>query len=214
MSCCLCKGVGLSKGSTPTESDVPTLDDILRRVSSAGGEVNGYLRVTMYWESWSDLDLWVRESIPVNGEVKKNTIYYSEKVSGYTRGELDVDMNVDSEEHPTDSSEHANPAVENIIYKDKEKVKPGDYSIGYTQYGVYGNRSDTGDLAYILIELRNNPDEKFENFIFLRKKPPQLSKSMEVEVCNLTYTEREGFVVKSLSEDVEIIKVKNFAIPT
>ena len=94
-------------------------DSIKQRVKNAGGNVDGYLRTSLSWFNFDDLDLHVKEP---NG----NEIFYSSKNNLKTKGMLDVDMNAGS----GDSRE----AVENIFWQNNRYMEKGDYKIYVNQF--------------------------------------------------------------------------------
>lgn len=63
-------------------------DSFKEKVKAAGGNVNGFLRCSLHWFNYDDLDLHVTE--PGGSE-----IYFGHK-NGYSGGVLDVDMNAGS----------------------------------------------------------------------------------------------------------------------
>lgn len=89
-------------------------DSIKERVKSAGGNVNGVLRISLSWFNFDDLDLHVIEPY-------KNEIYYSNKMNAKTTGRLDVDMNA--------GGGHTRNAVENITWLDKRRMEKGTYKV-------------------------------------------------------------------------------------
>lgn len=94
-----------------------TADSIATRVKKAGGKIDGRVRISLAWETRSDLDLAVIEK-------PGSLIYFGNKRSGVTRGELDVDMNVyGTDIHP----------VENIYYP-QGRMKDGTYTIRVHNY--------------------------------------------------------------------------------
>lgn len=195
----------------PTPEPIPPeVNEIIKTIKEAGGEVDGYLRLTIFWRSWSDIDFTVTENITVNGEQKRNKITYNSKTSEDTGGLLDLDMNIGSKEPDTPDPKKRVPAVENIIYKDKEKVKPGTYTLGYTQYGVDETRADGADLPYLLIEVREDENAPMEQYLLIRKSGEQLEKSASFDFGTITYTDDGKIVLTSISDDVEVIKNHNF----
>jgi transposase len=93
-------------------------DSIAMRVKNAGGKIDGRIRISLAWETTSDLDLSVEEKI----EYKYHTIYYANKSypSPLTGGQLDVDAQVSGNDiHP----------VENIYYPADKPMKDGTYII-------------------------------------------------------------------------------------
>lgn len=90
-------------------------DSIKEKVKQAGGNVNGYFRVSLAWSNADDLDLSLREpSSP-------NPIYFGRRTSAQG-GVLDIDANgghITDAEHP----------VENIYYSHSHQVKDGTYEV-------------------------------------------------------------------------------------
>ena len=92
-------------------------DTIKERVRKAGGNVDGFMRFSLSWDYYDDLDLHVIEpSSAVNG----NHIYYGRKRSS-SGGFLDVDMNVGD-------NDRLDP-VENIAWQDKDRIREGRYTV-------------------------------------------------------------------------------------
>jgi hypothetical protein len=89
-------------------------DSVKGRVKAAGGSVEGELRVSLEWFNLDDLDLSVVEP-------SGNRICYSNKVSPVSGGFLDVDMNA--------GDLKSREAVENIVFKDKNKMRDGVYTV-------------------------------------------------------------------------------------
>ncbi len=85
-----------------------------RRVREAGG-AKGEIEISLSWEDYNDLDLYVREP---NG----NIIYFQEKKSLVSGGKLDVDRNADCSEQKT------NTPVEHIVW-DRVDIPSGNYTI-------------------------------------------------------------------------------------
>lgn len=88
-------------------------DSFKEKVKAAGGNVDGFMRCSLHWFNYDDLDLHVTE--PGGRE-----IYYGSR-TGYTGGTLDVDMNA--------GSGKTRDAVENIIWTDPNRLRPGDYVV-------------------------------------------------------------------------------------
>lgn len=87
-------------------------DSFKEKVKAAGGNVDGFMRASLHWFNLDDLDLHVVQ--PVGGE-----IYFGNR-HGISGGTLDVDMNV---------SRPVRDAVENVIWTDPAKLKPGTYTV-------------------------------------------------------------------------------------
>lgn len=89
-------------------------DSIKQRVKSAGGNVDGELRVSLSWFNYDDLDLHIMQP---NGE----EIYFGNK-RGRTGGVLDVDMNAGGRR---DSRE----PVENVFWEKCNTMPEGKYTV-------------------------------------------------------------------------------------
>ena len=102
-------------------------DAIKERVKTAGGAVEGDLRVSLSWHNADDLDLHCRTP---NGK-----IYYGRRnVDG---GHLDIDMN------GMDRHDSENP-VENIIFANKNNMLNGRYTFIVDQY----NRRSNSNIGF------------------------------------------------------------------
>lgn len=97
-------------------------DSLKEKVKSAGGKVEGDLRISLEWFNYNDLDLHLEEP-------GGNKIAFYQKKS-LTGGQLDVDMNMT----PTTRS-----PVENIIYPYGSKIKDGVYNIVVNNYNYREN---------------------------------------------------------------------------
>lgn len=88
-------------------------DSFKEKVKAAGGNVNGFMRCSLHWFNYDDLDLHVTE--PDGKEIDFGC------KTGATGGTLDVDMNA--------GSGKTRDAVENIVWTNPDKLKPGDYIV-------------------------------------------------------------------------------------
>ena len=88
-------------------------DSFKEKVKAAGGNVDGFMRVSLHWFNLDDLDLHVKEPGGIN------EIYFGNKI-GRSGGYLDVDMNVS---HPIKD------AVENVIWTDPNRLMTGIYTV-------------------------------------------------------------------------------------
>lgn len=86
-------------------------DSIKEKVRAAGGQTEGFLRCSLAWSNYDDLDLHVVE--PNNLE-----IYYSNRI-GRSGGKLDVDENA--------GYGKTRKPVENIIWVNERKMLEGKY---------------------------------------------------------------------------------------
>ena len=103
-------------------------DSFKEKVKAAGGNVEGFLRCSLHWFNYDDLDLHMKEP--------NNHIYYGNKRSGYTGGYLDVDMNA--------GGGQSRDAVENVIYTDRSKLRPGRYQVYVHQF----SRRESVDVGF------------------------------------------------------------------
>lgn len=94
-------------------------DSIKEKVKTAGGTVEGELRVSLEWYNFDDLDLHVIEP-------DGNEIYFRNKRSYRSNGCLDVDMNA--------GSGTTREAVENIIWPSANGMREGKYRVIVNQY--------------------------------------------------------------------------------
>ena len=102
-------------------------DAIKERVKSAGGAVEGDLRVSLSWHNADDLDL---SCLLPNGK----TIYYAHGERRKGGGELDLDMN------GLDRHDAVNP-VENIIFRNKNDMMDGKYNFIVHQFSRRTNKN-------------------------------------------------------------------------
>lgn len=88
-------------------------DSVKEKVKAAGGNVNGFMRCSLHWFNYDDLDLHVKE--PSGRE-----IYFGHQ-QGESGGTLDVDMNA--------GFAKSRDAVENIVWTNPSKLKSGSYTV-------------------------------------------------------------------------------------
>ena len=96
-------------------------DSIKNKVKAQGGTIDGYLRCSLQWYNYDDLDLHIFE--PQNSHV-----YYSHKTSNITNARLDVDENA--------GSGKTRDAVENIIYPYNHNMIEGTYTLKVHNYSL------------------------------------------------------------------------------
>lgn len=149
-------------------------DSIKERVKKAGGNVTSDLCCRLAWYNYDDKDLHMKEA----GGFE---IYYGQKRSPFTNGQLDVDMNVS----PT-----TREPVENIFYGNRHKMTEGTYELFVNQFN-YRESIDVGfevEIDY-LGDIRR----------FAYEKP--LRQKENVTVAKFKYTHAKGIeIIESLSE--------------
>lgn len=151
-----------------------TDSDIRENVKNAGGSVDGVLRFSIQWndtDEWSKNDLDAHCKEPAGG----THIYYWQKNSLRTGGQLDVDI-----QHPSNGT----PAVENITWPSKTRMLPGDYEFFVHQYANRGGRD--GFRAEIA----------FDGQIFQFDYPKELRQDEAVKVATVTLSRDGTFTIK------------------
>lgn len=150
-------------------------DSIMKeRVKAMGGDVDVDLRFTIQWndaEDWDKNDLDAHCTGPDGEE-----IYYRHMKSSKTGGWLDVDII---------NPENGQPAVENIQFKDKCKMIPGDYLFRVHQFSYRGG--DGGFRAEI----------EFDGKIYEFNYPFKLNQNEYVNVAKVTLNDDGTFTFKS-----------------
>lgn len=144
-------------------------DSIKERVKSAGGQVDADARASLSWYNLDDLDLSVVEP---NG----NRIYFGERKSRSTGGELDVDMNagMHTSEEP----------VENIFWKDKSRMAEGEYKVEVHNFSKRAMKN-TG----FEVEL------EFGDQTVNLSHPEDLGNGKRVTVAKVRYSKKDGFTI-------------------
>ena len=151
-------------------------DSIKERVKSAGGTVEGELRVSLEWFNYDDLDLHVVEP---NG----NKIFFSKKVSPFSTGFLDVDMNA--------GTSTSREAVENIIFPSKSLMFNGIYEVHVNNY----RKQETVDVGFgIEIECRGT--------ILNLEQSSDVPDGKTVHVADILYDKEYGIIeIKSMIKE-------------
>lgn len=104
-------------------------DSIQERVKSAGGSVEGDMRVSLSWFNYDDLDIHMSEP---NG----SRIYYGNSRSSCGNGHLDIDMNA--------GSGRSREAVENIVFKNGSRIANGRYKVQVHNFA----KRETKDVGF------------------------------------------------------------------
>ena len=158
-------------------------DSIKEKVKAAGGKVDGYLRVSLAWHNYDDLDLHVVE--PGN-----NRIMYSNPRSYKSGGNLDVDMNA--------GGGKSRQAVENIVFPIKSKMLDGTYSIQVNQFA----QREKIDQGYTIQVECEGVTYEFEETI-----SPSTGKTNPI--VNFTYSAKDGFkIAKEGKQAAPVVKEK------
>jgi len=149
-------------------------DSIKEKVKSAGGNVEGVLRFSIQWNDEgvdkNDLDAHCCEP---NG----NLIYYSNKRSYETTGQLDIDII-----NPTPGT----PAVENITWTDKNRMLEGTYEFLVHNYTHRGGKE--GFKAEI----------EFDGQIYSFNYNKELKNGEKVKVAKVNFNKTTGFTIEEL----------------
>ncbi len=147
---------------------------IKEEVKSKGGKVDGVLRFSMMWADGngdnSDLDLHCIEP-------NKNEIYFSNKVSRYTLGNLDVDI----------TQPNGRLSVENITYPSLSKMADGVYVLFIHQFA---ERSSKGFRAEI----------EFNGEVYSYEYKIPLTNKLNVPIAEVTLKNGQFSIVHKLPE--------------
>lgn len=169
-------------------------DSLMReRVKSAGGNVDGDLRFSIQWNdtdqfSYNDVDA---HCIEATGK----RIYFVDKVSPYTGGNLDVDIRW---------PERGVPAVENIAFPSKARMKPGKYLFFVNMYENRGGKD--GFRAEI----------EFDGTIYQYNYDKNVRACEDVKVATVTLSRDGKFTIEhhlpttTSSRDIWGLKSNNF----
>lgn len=133
---------------------------IKQRVKAAGGRVDGFLRVSLSWFNYDDLDLHVFE--PNGGQ-----IYFAAK-RGRSGGILDVDMNA--------GGSLSRQPVENIVWPTPQLMMAGTYKISVHNFA----RREAIDVGFeVEIECRGQ--------VFKLAYPKPVSNKHRVDVADVVF---------------------------
>lgn len=143
-------------------------DSFKEKVKAAGGNVNGFMRCSLHWFNYDDLDLHIAEP--------SDHIYYGHK-RGFSGGCLDVDMNA--------GRGVSRDAVENVIWTDISLLRPGTYSVYVNQFC----KRESIDVGFEFeIEIHG------ELHKFTYDKP--ISKGQNVEVARIMVSGNKNITLK------------------
>ena len=174
-----------------------TDSDVKQNVKSAGGKVDGDLRFSIQWNdtgtySGNDLDAHCIEA-------SSEHIYYGSNARkpGFSKtgGQLDVDIT---------NPRRDMPAVENITWTDRKRMKPGVYRFFVHQFANRGGRD--GFRAEI----------EFDGQIYAFNYTKELRQSEDINVAEVTLDANGNFTIKELlpsnisSRDIWGVKTNQF----
>jgi hypothetical protein len=149
-----------------------------QRVKAMGGDVNVDLRFSI---QWNDTGEWDKNDLDAHcTEPDGNEIYFHHMKSHKTGGWLDVDII---------NPKKDNVAVENIQFKNRCNMIPGEYLFRVHQYTYRGG--DWGFKAEI----------EFDGKIYKFNYPFKLNQNEYVDVAKVTVDENHNFTLESLIEN-------------
>lgn len=158
-------------------------DSIKQNVKKAGGNVEGVLRFSFQWNvneyNPNDFDA---HCIEPDG----NEIYYGQKVNLSTTGNLDIDIT---------RPESGIPAVENITWLNKSKMKDGVYKFFVHNFCHKGGRG--GFSAEI----------EYEGQIYSYEYPKELKQGEKINVAEIMFDKKTG--IKFISSLESSVSTKN-----
>jgi hypothetical protein len=163
-------------------------DSMKERVKAAGGNVEGVLRFSIQWNDSeynpNDFDAHCIE--PVLRKLylldRNNEIYFGDKVSQYSGGNLDVDII-----HPQEGI----VSVENITWPSTDRMAEGVYTFFVHCYNNRGGR--TGFSSEI----------EFDGQIYSFSYDKELKQGEKIPVADVRYSKAEGFsIIKSMDNRV------------
>lgn len=155
-------------------------DSIKERVRKAGGNIDAVLRCSLSWGNYDDLDIHVVEP-------GGNHIYFNNKVSRQTSGQLDVDMNA--------GSGKTREAVENIVWTDLDLMQEGEYKLYVNNY----SKRETIDVGFD-VEL------EFDGVIHLFNYAKPVKDSENVAVSTFTFSRKDGIKFLSSLDSTAVSK--------
>jgi hypothetical protein len=145
------------------------------RVKAMGGDVDVDLRFSI---QWNDTGEWDKNDLDAHcTEPDGNEIYFHDKKSSRTNGWLDVDII---------NPKNGTAAVENIRFKNRHDMIPGDYLFRVHQYTYRGG--DWGFKAEI----------EFDGQIINYNYPIKLRQNEYVNVARVTLDKDYNFSIKNL----------------
>ena len=173
-----------------------TDSQIRENVKQAGGKVDGVLRFSIQWNDMNDFNEADYDAHCVEPNNRFH-IYYGQKLSRFTCGNLDVDII-----HPTQGK----AAVENITYPSLDRMPDGEYNFYVKCYNTHCCQASSGFRAEV----------EFDGKIYSFDYPNFLRDSQEIQVATVekkgnTLTMKKEHIPSSLSsKEVWNISTNNF----
>ena len=149
-------------------------DSIKETVKSAGGNVDGDLRISLSWVNNDDLDL---HCFTPNG----SHIYFSDKRPYRTKGQLDIDMQ--------NGGSVAKPSVENIFWIKESDLETGEYNITVHQYA----KRDTSGQGFTI-------EVDFKGELYNFTSNTNGTNKEVISICTLKYDKVNGLTVKKTND--------------
>lgn len=149
------------------------------RVKSAGGDVEGVLRFSI---QWNDLGMHNQDDLDAHCvEPDGNRIFFSRPVNRMTTGKLDVDI-----VYP----ESGVPAVENITWTDRSKMRDGVYKF------MVKNFSNRGGQDGFKAEI------EFDGTIYSFEYRKPIRNKQFIDVAEVTFKDGEFTIKESLESSM------------
>lgn len=143
-------------------------DSIKEKVRAAGGQVVGFLRCSLAWYNFDDLDIHVTE--PSGSE-----IYFSRRI-GFTGGKLDVDENA--------GSGKTRKPVENIIWANNHSMKEGTYVLRVHNFC----KRESIDVGFVA-------EVEFDGQVYQFKYDKPVANGETITVAHITYSKKNGLKI-------------------
>lgn len=143
-------------------------DSIKEKVRAAGGQAVGFLRCSLAWYNFDDLDIHVTE--PGGSE-----IYFSRRI-GFTGGKLDVDENA--------GSGKTRKPVENIIWTNDHSMREGTYALRVHNFC----KRESIDVGFVA-------EVEFDGQVYQFKYDKPVAHGETITVAHITYSKKDGLKI-------------------
>lgn len=145
---------------------------IKARVKKEGGDVDGFIRISLGWHNRDDLDLHLIPPKP------HGRICFASKTNRELEGKLDVDMNAGATINSVDP-------VENITFKDSSALVSGNYEVHVHNYTKHSHQNVGFSLEF---------ECKQQNLLQVFSCKKGVKEKQRVKV--LTFSVKDGQIVK------------------